>query len=139
MCGVSILQTTEEQFFSNKTTTPAFQEFLELIGQRVHLQGFDGFRGGLDTIKGQTGAESIRTDYEGREIMFHVSTLLPYTDGDSQQVRKLASPKTSATFPSLIWWMFTSAVWNSISVMDQSFSVVITHFSVINHQTVKAP
>ena len=30
--------------------------------------------------------ESIHTDHEGREIMFHVSTLLPFTDGDSQQV-----------------------------------------------------
>lgn len=80
------MQTKEEEFFGNKTTTPAFAEFLELIGERVPLQGFDGFRGGLDTIKGQTGAESIHTDFEGREVMFHVSTMLPFTDGDSQQV-----------------------------------------------------
>ncbi|XP_067945808.1 rap1 GTPase-activating protein 1-like isoform X2 [Watersipora subatra] len=81
-------QTKEEQFFGNKSTSPAFKEFLEQIGQRVPLQGFHGFRGGLDTIKGQTGAESIHTDFEGREIMFHVSTMLPYTDGDTQQLQR---------------------------------------------------
>lgn len=67
-------------------TTPAFSEFLEQIGEKIPLKGFDGFRGGLDTLKGQTGAESIHTNFEGREIMFHVSTMLPYTDNDSQQV-----------------------------------------------------
>lgn len=45
------------------------------------------FRGGLDTIHCQTGAESVYTKYNGKEIMFHVSTLLPYTEGDPQQVR----------------------------------------------------
>lgn len=44
------------------------------------------YRGGLDTIHGQTGQDSVYTNYQGREIMFHVSTLLPYTDGDPQQV-----------------------------------------------------
>lgn len=44
------------------------------------------FRGGLDTQHGQTGAESVFTKYQDREIMFHVSTLLPFTDGDPQQV-----------------------------------------------------
>lgn len=35
---------------------------------------------------GQTGDNSVYANYQGREIMFHVSTLLPYTDGDPQQV-----------------------------------------------------
>lgn len=44
------------------------------------------YRGGLDTMYGQTGDNSVYANYQGREIMFHVSTLLPYTDGDPQQV-----------------------------------------------------
>lgn len=33
-----------------------------------------------------TGAYSIHTIYEGHEIMFHVSTLLPYSKDNKQQV-----------------------------------------------------
>lgn len=44
------------------------------------------FRGGLDVTHGQTGTESVYTSFHNKEIMFHVSTKLPYTEGDSQQV-----------------------------------------------------
>lgn len=44
------------------------------------------FRGGLDVAHGQTGTESVYTSFHNKEIMFHVSTKLPYTEGDSQQV-----------------------------------------------------
>lgn len=36
---------------------------------------------------GQTGTESVYLNFHNKEIMFHVSTKLPYTEGDSQQVR----------------------------------------------------
>ena len=35
---------------------------------------------------GQTGVESVYTIFRDREIMFHVSTKLPFTEGDTQQV-----------------------------------------------------
>ncbi len=38
---------------------------------------------------GQTGTESVFTVFRQREIMFHVSTKLPFTDGDIQQVQDL--------------------------------------------------
>lgn len=44
------------------------------------------FRGGLDVCHGQTGSEAVFTSFRGREVMFHVVTKLPYTDGDAQQV-----------------------------------------------------
>lgn len=47
------------------------------------------FRGGLDVTHGQTGTESIYHNFHDKEIMFHVSTKLPYTEGDSQQVMPL--------------------------------------------------
>lgn len=45
------------------------------------------FRGGLDVCHGQTGSEAVFTSFQGREIMFHVATKLPFTEGDPQQVR----------------------------------------------------
>ena len=44
------------------------------------------FRGGLDTVNDQTGEYSYYTTHKDKEIMFHVSTLLPYNATDSQQV-----------------------------------------------------
>lgn len=35
-------QLTEEQLFSNRQITPAFQEFLDLLGQRIDLKDHKG-------------------------------------------------------------------------------------------------
>lgn len=51
----------------------------------------DRFRGGLDVTHGQTGTESVYHNFHNKEIMFHVSTKLPYIEGDSQQVRNFVS------------------------------------------------
>ncbi len=44
------------------------------------------YRGGLDNCHNQTGENSVYTEYDGQEIMFHVSTLLPFDPSDKQQV-----------------------------------------------------
>lgn len=41
-------QSTEEEMYNNEIGSPAFIEFLDLIGQRKRLKGFDKFKGGLD-------------------------------------------------------------------------------------------
>ncbi|MEQ2164579.1 hypothetical protein GOODEAATRI_008078 [Goodea atripinnis] len=76
------------------------QEFLRIMlraevqpsplpsGDNIELQDFKGFRGGLDVSHGQTGSESIYTVFRHREIMFHVSTKLPFTEGDVQQLQR---------------------------------------------------
>ncbi|XP_065441184.1 rap1 GTPase-activating protein 1-like isoform X19 [Chrysemys picta bellii] len=81
-------QTTEEEVFSNTEESLAFLEFLEYLGDRIQLQDFRGFRGGLDVTRGQTGTESVYTNFRGKEIMFHVSTKLPFTEGDAQQLQR---------------------------------------------------
>ncbi|KAK2148696.1 hypothetical protein LSH36_487g05001 [Paralvinella palmiformis] len=78
-------QTSEEELFGNIHHSPAMDEFLDVLGDRIQLKDFKGFRGGLDTQHGQTGTESVYTCYQDREIMFHVSTMLPFTEGDPQQ------------------------------------------------------
>uniref|UniRef100_A0A7M4FCP2 RAP1 GTPase activating protein n=1 Tax=Crocodylus porosus TaxID=8502 RepID=A0A7M4FCP2_CROPO len=81
-------QTSEEELFSTNEESLAFVEFLELLGQKVKLQDFKGFRGGLDVTHGQTGTESVYCNFRNKEIMFHVSTKLPYTEGDAQQLQR---------------------------------------------------
>ncbi|XP_056445104.1 rap1 GTPase-activating protein 1-like isoform X6 [Gadus chalcogrammus] len=81
-------QTSEEELFSNTNESPAFVEFLEFLGEKINLHDFKGFRGGLDVTHGQTGAESVCSNYRNKEIMFHVSTKLPYTEGDAQQLQR---------------------------------------------------
>lgn len=68
---VLVLLTFPFYFFSLLNAPPVF---------------FFRFRGGLDVTHGQTGTESVYTAFFNKEIMFHVSTKLPYTEGDSQQV-----------------------------------------------------
>uniref|UniRef100_A0A1A8Q1V5 RAP1 GTPase activating protein n=1 Tax=Nothobranchius rachovii TaxID=451742 RepID=A0A1A8Q1V5_9TELE len=81
-------QTSEEEVFGNMEESPAFVEFLEFLGKKIELHDFKGFRGGLDVTHGQTGTESVYTHFHNKEIMLHVSTKLPYTEGDSQQLQR---------------------------------------------------
>uniref|UniRef100_A0A8C1G2V6 Rap-GAP domain-containing protein n=2 Tax=Cyprinus carpio TaxID=7962 RepID=A0A8C1G2V6_CYPCA len=81
-------QTSEEELFGNNEESPALVEFLEFLGQKIELYDFRGFRGGLDVTHGQTGSESVYHNFHNKEIMFHVSTKLPYTEGDTQQLQR---------------------------------------------------
>ncbi|KAM3824118.1 LOW QUALITY PROTEIN: rap1 GTPase-activating protein 1 [Vipera latastei] len=81
-------QTSEEELFGITEESPALEEFLEFLGQKIQLQDFKGFRGGLDVTHGQTGTESVYCKFRSKEIMFHVSTKLPYTEGDAQQLQR---------------------------------------------------
>ncbi|KAI4791214.1 hypothetical protein KUCAC02_034143, partial [Chaenocephalus aceratus] len=81
-------QVSEEELFRNNEETPAFSEFLSLLGDTVELQDFKGFRGGLDVSHGQTGSQSVYSVHREQEIMFHVSTKLPFIEGDAQQLQR---------------------------------------------------
>ncbi|XP_046405967.1 rap1 GTPase-activating protein 1-like isoform X2 [Ischnura elegans] len=81
-------QTAEEQLFANRVSSPAFDEFLHLLGKQIRLREHTGYRGGLDIQYGQTGEEAVYEVFKDRELMFHVSTLLPYTENDPQQLQR---------------------------------------------------
>ncbi|CAF2127795.1 unnamed protein product [Rotaria magnacalcarata] len=81
-------QLTEEEIFSNEMHSTAMDKFLDFIGSRVKLKDFQGFRGGLDIKSDQTGTESIYEKFNNHEIMFHVSTLLPHSKIERQQVER---------------------------------------------------
>ena len=40
-------QQTEEEMYNNEEGGPAFLEFLDLLGQRVRLKGFQKYKAGL--------------------------------------------------------------------------------------------
>lgn len=81
-------QTTEEDLFGNNETSLAFNDFLEMLGQKIQLRDHKGYRGGLDITNGHTGTEAVYEQHHGREIMFHVAPLLPHTAGDAQQLQR---------------------------------------------------
>lgn len=70
-------QTEEEDYLANEEGSSEFDEFLNWIGDKVTLQGWTKFDGGLDTQKNATGTESVYTEWNDLSIMFHVSTMLP--------------------------------------------------------------
>nr|XP_055192425.1 GTPase-activating Rap/Ran-GAP domain-like protein 3 isoform X2 [Nyctereutes procyonoides] len=81
-------QLTDDEMLSNEIGSDAFQKFLNLLGDKITLKGWTGYRGGLDTKNDTTGVHSVYTVYQGHEIMFHVSTMLPYSKENKQQVER---------------------------------------------------
>ncbi|XP_056616490.1 signal-induced proliferation-associated 1-like protein 2 isoform X3 [Triplophysa dalaica] len=79
-------QSTEEEMYNNENAGPALDEFLDLLGQRVRLKGFTKYRAQLDNKTDSTGSHSLYTTYKDYELMFHVSSLLPYTPNNRQQL-----------------------------------------------------
>ncbi|GIY89820.1 hypothetical protein CDAR_522612 [Caerostris darwini] len=71
-----------------ETGTKDFDKFVCLLGEKIRLKSWDKYRGGLDVKGDMTGKYSAYTIYEGHEIMFHVSTLLPYSKDNRQQVER---------------------------------------------------
>ncbi|XP_041092276.1 signal-induced proliferation-associated 1-like protein 3 isoform X2 [Polyodon spathula] len=79
-------QSTEEEMYSNEEASPGFEDFLSLLGEKVCLKGFPKYAAQLDTKTDSTGTHSLYTSYQDYEIMFHVSTMLPYTPNNRQQL-----------------------------------------------------
>ena len=73
-------------FFPLGSGSPAFMQFIDLLGDTVDLFGWAHYKGGLDTRNNATGLQSVYTVFGGHEVMFHVSTMLPYSEENKQQV-----------------------------------------------------
>ncbi|KAF2070071.1 hypothetical protein CYY_008609 [Polysphondylium violaceum] len=81
-------QITDDEIFSNKTGNKDWEEFLDLLGDRIELIGWPHYSAGLDVRNNTTGTHSLYTDYHGNEVMFHVSTMLPFSPADHQQIER---------------------------------------------------
>lgn len=83
-------QHTETELFNNRhdDTSAEFRQFLNFIGEKIELQSWKGYRGGLDTVNNLTGTHSVYTKWQGYEIMLHVSTMLPHNEHETIQLER---------------------------------------------------
>lgn len=81
----------ETEMYDNNTMSPNFEEFLNVIGEKVALKGFEGFRGGLDVKTDGNGTHSYFSKFQDTEIMFHVNTLIPYLENDPARKRYIGN------------------------------------------------
>jgi len=92
-------QRFEEDMYRNSCGSADFEEFLSLLGEKVSLRNHSGFNAGLDIDADRDGTHSIYTSFspkekewseieENIEIMFHVSTMLGFQEGDIQQTTR---------------------------------------------------
>ena len=79
-------QILDDELFSNENGSKAFNDFLAVLGETVELKDWSKYKGGLDVRADHTGSQSVFTEFEGHQIMFHVSTMLPFHEDDPQQV-----------------------------------------------------
>mmetsp|Transcript_2527 Transcript_2527/g.4130 ORF Transcript_2527/g.4130 Transcript_2527/m.4130 type:complete len:875 (+) Transcript_2527:39-2663(+) len=80
-------QSKEEEMLSNcQPHSKTFERFLNFLGQKIKLQGWEGYTADLDTKMNASGEESVFTQWHDFSIMFHVSTLLPFEPNNPQQV-----------------------------------------------------
>jgi len=63
-----------------------FEKFLNLIGDPIKLQGWKKYRAGLDVVDNIHGTTAYYAEWKNHHIMFHVANLIPFTEGDPQQV-----------------------------------------------------
>lgn len=77
----------DDEMFSS-VGSQDFETFVTSLGDKVTLDGFTEYAGGLDVKSGSTGSHSIYTNYEKLEIMFHVSCYLPLQEHDTQRVER---------------------------------------------------
>ncbi|KAM9971310.1 hypothetical protein ACTFIW_011287 [Dictyostelium discoideum] len=80
--------TDENELYSNSSTSDEFQEFLRILGDRVQLQGWTKYRGGLDIKDNTTGTHSIYKKWRDFEIMYHVAPMIPCRAADEQSVER---------------------------------------------------
>ncbi|KAJ2946596.1 hypothetical protein O0L34_g12652 [Tuta absoluta] len=83
-CG----QKTDDEMLSNERGDEKWERFISLLGDKIRLRGWNRFRGGLDVKGDMTGSHSIYTMHQGHEIMFHVSTMLPFSKDNKQQLER---------------------------------------------------
>lgn len=81
-------QKEEEEFYGNQHGSEDFEKFLSLLGAKVPLLKWTGFNGGLDTVGDRTGTHMIYTESGSSNIVFHVSTYLPFKATDPQQLER---------------------------------------------------
>lgn len=96
-------QSTEEEMYNNESAGPAFEEFLQLLGERVRLKGFEKYRAQLDTKSKKylylpAMLDSLRADVH---LLFIHTQTAPCCRRPGWEDVALAPSKTTAQMASL--------------------------------------
>lgn len=78
----------ENAMFSNQDGSPEFFHFMDMLGEKVRLKGWDKYSGGLNVKDDTTGEFTYYTTIRGYQIIFHTSVLLPHRETDEQRLDK---------------------------------------------------
>jgi ankyrin repeat protein len=82
-------RTKVDEMLQVENATPAFNAFLNILGERIALRGWSGYRGDLDISSNcRTGERSVYAELDECQIMYHVSTMLPSDPHDAQQTAR---------------------------------------------------
>lgn len=81
-------QTKEEDWFANSETPKGLERFLNIVSNRVELQGYDGWSAGLDTRSGDSGTHTYISMRNDSTLAFHVATLIPSRPVDKQHIQR---------------------------------------------------
>lgn len=63
-------------------------DFLQILGDRVRLKGFEKYRGDLDVKNDLHGEYSYYTQYNNHEIMFNIAPMIPSSNTNGQCVKR---------------------------------------------------
>lgn len=85
-------QFSEEQILDNNDNSPLFDEFLQVLGDKVRLRGFDKYKGGLDTVHDLTGEFLARNIWLIHKILLFFS-LFSFYLFTLEQIGKCSSEK----------------------------------------------
>lgn len=77
-------QTTENDMYSNQHVSKEYRHFLRFLGETISLDGWDKYNGGINSEK----TKAVYTSYYGKELLFHVATLLPFDSEEAQQLER---------------------------------------------------
>jgi hypothetical protein len=84
-------QKNEDEIYSNVAdeSNRPYNDFLAFLGKTIKLEGWTGYRAGLDVTANNTGTHSVHITFrEKYEIMYHVATMLPFQAHDPQRVER---------------------------------------------------
>ncbi|KAJ6236296.1 gtpase-activating rap/ran-gap domain-like protein [Anaeramoeba flamelloides] len=115
-------QAKEQEYLSNTKPSEGFLEFLDLLGEEIDLEGWNRYKGGLDTKRGTCGEKSYFTEWNSFEIMFHVSTCFPYEENDDQQVNRKRHIGNDVT---IIVYLEPGAIFNPEGFASMQSHVII--------------
>jgi len=97
-----------EDIFANSMASPEFYQFMGLLGDKIKLKGWKGYKADLDVKTNMTGIHSYYTEWERLEIMFHVAPLLVPT----------SIPRLVGNDVVAIIWM-EDGMWNPATIISQ--------------------